>query len=326
MTRRPLRRNSLPSVAVVVALACAPLTVSGCKSFETNLQDVQVSYQETAKQNFDAGEQAFKDGKYNEAVKFFDHVKNKYPYSKYAVLAELRTADAHFAREKWLEAADAYRIFVRFHPRHDKVPYATYRIALSYYMSIDKDVWWFPTAVEKDQSAARDAVRAFDEFLARFPDDELAKQAKEERIEARARLAETDLYAANFYVEREKWQGALWRYERVADEFGDTPKAPYALLEAAHIADGKLDDAAEATRLYQQLLREHPSSPAATDAKKALEGRKASTVPPPPPPATSSTGSSSSSSIKPPKASPPNASPPNASPPKAGAGPSSGHS
>ena len=264
-------------------LIVALLALASCKSLETNLQDTEVTYQETARQNFDEGEKAMADGRYNEAVKFFDHVKNKYPYSKYAVLAELRTADAHFAREKWLEAADAYRIFVRFHPRHEKVPYATFRIALAYSKEIDQDVWWFPSAVEKDQSAARDAIKAFDEYLARFPDDENVKEAKRLRIEARARLADTDLYAAQFYVDREKWQGALWRYERVADEFGDTPKAPYALLQAAEIADHRLSDPDEATRLYQQLVREHPSSPEAADAKTALQGRKA--TPPPPPPA-----------------------------------------
>ncbi|HEY4220788.1 MAG TPA: outer membrane protein assembly factor BamD, partial [Myxococcota bacterium] len=239
-----------------------------------------------------------------------DHVKNKYPYSKYAVLAELRIADAHFEREKWLEAADAYRIFVRFHPRHEKVPYATFRIALSYSREIDQDVWWFPTAVEKDQSAARDAIKAFDEYLARFPDDENVKEAKRLRTEARARLAETDLYAAHFYVEREKWQGALWRYERVADEFGDTPKAPFALLEAAHIADKKLADTEQATRLYQQLVREHPSTPEAADAKEALATRKAP-LPPPPPAATT-------------PAAPPAAAPPAATPPATAPTPSAG--
>jgi outer membrane protein assembly factor BamD len=263
----------------MAVLAAPGAGLSACKSFETNLQDTEVAYQETARQNFDEGEKAMNDGRYAEAVKYFDHTKNKYPYSKYAVLAELRTADAHFAREKWLEAADAYRIFIRFHPRHEKVPYATFRIALSYSKEIDEDVWWFPTAIEKDQSAARDAIKAFDEYLARFPDDENAAEARKLRTEARGRLAEADLYAAGFYEKREKWQGALWRYERVANELGDTPKAPYALLRAAQIADDKLDDDAEATRLYEQLVREHPASAEAADAKSALATKKTGTKP-----------------------------------------------
>lgn len=283
-----------PLLLRLVLVVSSLLAVAGgaCTAFETNLQDTEVDYAETARQNFEAGEKAMVDGRYAEAVKFFDHTKNKFPYSKYAVLAELRTADAHFAREKWIEAADAYRIFVRFHPRHEKVPYATFRIALSYSKEIDQDVWWFPTAIEKDQTAARDAIRAFDEYLARFPDDENVAEAKRLRTEARARLAETDLYAADFYERKKKWQGAVWRYERVANEFGDTPKAPFALLRAARIAAEELSDAAQASRLYEQLLREHPSSAEATDAKAALAAMKPAATPAPAPPAPTTPSSS----------------------------------
>jgi outer membrane protein assembly factor BamD len=279
---KPLARSTLLAVCAFSALPTA-LVTSSCKGFETNLQDTDVDYADTAKQNFDSGEAAMSDGRWAEAVKFFEHTKNKYPYSKFAVLAELRIADAHFSREKWIEAADAYRIFVRFHPRHEKVPYATFRVALAYSKEIDQDVWFFPTAIEKDQSAARDAIRAFDEFIARFPDDENVPEAKKLRTEARARLADTDLYTAGFYVDREKWQGAMWRYQRVANDFSDTPKAPYALLRAARIADEKLNDAPTAQKLYEQLLREHPTSPEAEDARQALSGKKGDAAPTTPP-------------------------------------------
>ena len=310
----PVPLHRLPSAALA-ALALNALAMAGgagCSAFETNLQDAEVDYAQTAKANFDQGEQAFAEGRYAEAVKFFEHTKNKYPYSKFAVLAELRTADAHFAREKWIESADAYKIFVRFHPRHEQVAYATYRVALSYSKEIGQDVWWMPTAVEKDQTAAKDAIRAFDEFLARFPDDANAAEAKKLRIEARARLAESDLYAARFYEEREKWKGAMWRYQRVANEFGDTPRAPAALLRAAKIADEKVVDAKVAEQLYQQLLREHPGAPEADDAKKALASR--ARIPPAPPaplpgpaaPATTSPGAASPTAV-PPAAAPPTA-------------------
>ena len=76
-----------------------------------------------------------------------------------------------------------------------------------------------------------DAIRAFDGYLQRFPDGEFVEKAKEKRIEARSGLAQHDLYAAEFYEEREKWRGAAWRYERVAAEFADTPLAPDAIQE-----------------------------------------------------------------------------------------------
>ncbi len=258
------------SLSVILLLSLVgPLS---CKGFETNVQDTAVDQKETARQNYEAAEAAFEGARWTEAVKYFELVKNKYPYSKYAVLAELRLADTHFAREKWLEAADGYRIFVRFHPRHEQVAYATFRVALSHARAIENNVSWLPfvEAKEKDQAAAKDTIRACDEFLTRFPDDENVAEAKKLRADARGRLAEVDLYAAAFYRQREKWQGALWRYQKVGNDYADTEKAPWALLQAGVIAEEKLNDDEQARAIFQQLLREHPDSPEVKDAKEAL--------------------------------------------------------
>jgi outer membrane protein assembly factor BamD len=246
---------------------------AGCSAFETNLQDTNVDYLDTARQNYEAAEQALENKRFNEAIKYFEFVKNKYPYSRYAVLAELRLADSHFAREKWLEAADAYRIFVRFHPRHEQVAYATFRIAESHSRAIESNVTWLPfiDPMEKDQSSARDTVRAADDFLTRFPNDERVAEAKRLRTEARARLAEVDLYAADFYESRQRWQGAVWRYEKVANEFSDTPRAPFALAKAATLVQDRLGDPRQARTLWERLLNEHPEADEAVLAKQALQ-------------------------------------------------------
>jgi outer membrane protein assembly factor BamD len=264
--------------------ACVIAAGAGCSAFETNLQDTEVEYSETARKNYEMGQEAMEDETYNEAIKFFEYVKNKYPYSKYAVLADLRVADAHFAREKWLEAADAYRLFVRFHPSNENVPLASYRIALSYYNETSKEAFAdipvlreivdfinpFPPARERDQTATQDAIKAFDEYLKRFPDHENVEEAKELRIKARTRLADHDLYAAEFYAERSKWTGAMWRYQKIADDFGDTPLAAASLLTAGEIAEEELDDLDQARSYYQRIIDEYPEAPEADGARSAL--------------------------------------------------------
>lgn len=274
---------------LLAALASVTSTV-GCKAFETNLQDTEVDYQSTARQNYESAEQAFEDGSYNDAIKFFEYVKNKFPYSKYSELADLRIADAHFEREEWLQSADAYRMFIRFHPRHEKVPYATYRVALSFYKKVAKkpfaegalaDVPYiteigealspFPPTRERDQSATRDAIKAFDDYLERYPEDEFVDEAKAHRTEARMSLAEHDVYAAAFYERRSKWQGAIWRYQYIADAFGDTPLAPEALLKAGELAEKKLKDNDQASVLYARVVKDYPDAQEASSAKTRLE-------------------------------------------------------
>jgi outer membrane protein assembly factor BamD len=269
----------------VLGIVALGLQGVGCTAFETNLQDTEVEQKDTARQNFEAAEAAFAARRFNEAVKYFELVKNKFPYSKYAVLAELRMADTHFEREKWLEAADAYRIFVRFHPRHEEVAYATWRIAVSHSRAIEDNVAWLPfvDAREKDQSSAKDTIRACDDFLTRFPDDARAAEIRELRKTARGRLADVDLYAARFYEERERWQGAIWRYQRVGEEFADTDKAAPALLKAATLAEQRLKDAPQAVALYERLLRDHPEASEARAATQALARLKKPVTPAAPP-------------------------------------------
>lgn len=278
-TSRPL----LVGLSLVIGVAI--VSSSGCKGFETNLQDTEVDYQTTARQNYEAGDAAFKDGEYNDAIKFFEYVKNKYPYSKYAVLADLRTADAHFEREEWLQAADAYRLFVRYHPSHESVSYATYRIALAYYEETAKDplgdVWLIgpvlsflspiPKAEERDQTATRDAIQAFDDYLTRFPDDVNAEEAKGLRQKAREKLASSDIAAAKFYTARNKHRGAMWRYMHVADKYADTSLAPDALLRAANIAVDELEEPEAAEPLLLRITSGYKDSDEAKDATKLLE-------------------------------------------------------
>jgi outer membrane protein assembly factor BamD len=264
--------SSAWSAIVLAAILSVGVAVVGCSAFETNLQDTSISVKDTARQNFEAAEAALAARRFTEAIKFFEAVKNKFPYSKYAVLSELRMADTHFEREHWLEAADAYRIFVRFHPRHEEVAYATFRVAVSHSRAIENNVTWLPfvDAREKDQSSARDTIRACDDFVSRFPDDARVEEIKALRAEARGRLADVDLLAASFYEERERWQGAVWRYQRVGQEFADTTKAAGALWKAAELTSSRLHNADAAKALYEQLVREHPDSAEAKRAKAAL--------------------------------------------------------
>ncbi len=55
-----------------------------------------VTYSLTAKQNYEKGMAELKDENYAEAKKYFQFVKQKFPFSKYAVLAELAIADSQF--------------------------------------------------------------------------------------------------------------------------------------------------------------------------------------------------------------------------------------
>src|SRR4051794_13249624 len=107
------------SLVLLVLLGSAPLLSSGCATGEDATKPI--TYSLTAKQNYEKGLAELKDENYPEAQKYFQFVKQKYPFSKYAVLSELASADSQFQRGNYTEAIDAYKAFARLHPTHEKV-------------------------------------------------------------------------------------------------------------------------------------------------------------------------------------------------------------
>ncbi|MFC1610184.1 outer membrane protein assembly factor BamD [Myxococcota bacterium] len=135
----------------------------------------------TAQDTYEVALEDLEDGLYPEAVAGFTELKTKYPYSKFAALADLRIADTHFERGKYVEAIDAYRAFLKYHPSHIEAAYAMFRIGESYYEQIPADWWFLPPSSEKDQASTRLAISAYRDLLARFPN--LKKEEERTRLE-----------------------------------------------------------------------------------------------------------------------------------------------
>ena len=75
-------------------------------------------------------------GRYKSASDAFQNLKDRYPYSKYAVLAELKMADALFFTPEYDLAFDAYDEFERLHPRDKNIPYVIYQKGMCQFKQI----------------------------------------------------------------------------------------------------------------------------------------------------------------------------------------------
>lgn len=257
MTDRPL-------VFMLLLLACLPLVACG----GDQVQDQ--SYAGSARRTYELGEEALEDEDYEEAVRHFSVVKNKFAYSRYAAMAELRIADTYFAQDKHLEAIDAYRTFMQAHPSHEEVSYAMWRIGEAYYRQIPSDFFLFPPAHEKDQAQTQDAVRHLERFVERYPQDKNADQARERIRECREMLADYELYVAKFYLHQERPASARGRLEQVVEKFPDLADrwSEAALLLVGAYRDLGMD--AEARVLGERLVKTHPGRPEADDVRDVL--------------------------------------------------------
>ena len=194
------------------------LSVSGCALFDTGNRT-----EKTAQQLADDGAAAFLDEDYNEALKAYTDLKDWYPFSKYAILAELKIADSHFKLEEYDEAIVAYEQFERLHPRNDAIPYIVNQIGLCWFNRID--------TVDRDYTPAQNAMVQFQRLLEQFPDSEEAKAAPDHIAKCIDNIVGHELYVADFYFKTEEYEAALKRYEYIVEFYPGTRQSEIALAK-----------------------------------------------------------------------------------------------
>ncbi|MBI5542330.1 MAG: outer membrane protein assembly factor BamD [Deltaproteobacteria bacterium] len=246
----------------------ALLALTGCAHMDS---PGEVTYSLDAKENYDLGQEALKSGRHLEAIKYFEHVRFKFPYSAQAALADLGIADTNFDREKYVEAIEGYRTFLKMHPSHGQADYAAFRIALAHYKDIPSDFILFPPSTQKDQSAVREARISMDDFIRQYPGSSYAAEAKGLAADIRRRLAAHVLYVADFYLHRKRWQAAAGRLNKLLNDFPGSGFDGEALLKLArsYLA---LDQKDQARSALQRLITEFPQDPARGEAERLLSG------------------------------------------------------
>lgn len=261
--------GSFGKTILIAALLAAGGGAIGCASSDDGKS---VNYSLTARQNYEKGLAELKDQNYQEATRYFSFVRQKFPFSRYAVLAELALADTQFERGNYQEAIDAYKTFIRLHPTHEKVEdgYVAFRIAEAYVKEMPDDFFLLPPAYEKDQSAVRDALRELNDFMDKYPDSKLLPQARKYRREVLRRLIEHEVYVARFYLDREQPRAAILRLEGALKRYPDSGREAELLLALGetHLQMG---NAARAKQAFEQVLREHGDSHQARRAQLFLQ-------------------------------------------------------
>lgn len=230
----------------------------------------EATYAESAQEAYEVALGDLESQNYEQAIAGFEQVRTKYPYSSFAALADLRIADAEFGRGRWLEAIDAYQAFVKFHPTHEKLDWAWFRIGQSHYKAIPSDFFIFPSPSERDQTEARAARTSLADYLSRFPKGENVPQAKEALGEVVDLLARHELEVANFYAKRERWTGAGWRYERVLHDFPDSRYEGDATLGLAK-ALREQGETERAAAVLEGFLAKNPPDAQARAARSTLD-------------------------------------------------------
>jgi|GEM_PF-679880 len=207
-----------------------------------------------------------------EATRYFEWVKNNFPYSQYAALSELALADMAFDRADFETSATSYQDFVKSHPSHPKAGFAAFRVGLAHFKDRASDWFLLPPSYEKDEAPVRQALDALQRFTINYPKSELQTEAKKIIGECREQLAAHERYVADFYWKRKAWKGAAGRLLGLADTYGDLDngKIRGEALWRASEAYRNVNDPADERLVLTRFLQEAPSDPHYREAQQRL--------------------------------------------------------
>jgi outer membrane protein assembly factor BamD len=259
--------KNFASGAVAAFIAALALTASGCGGAGTGTVEFSVS----AQRNYEKGMDALQQKDWLAASKYFAFIKSRFPYSKFAVLSEVRIADAELGAEEFTQAIDSYRLFIRLHPTHELVAdgYASYRVGEAYYRQLSGDSFLLPPAYEGDQTSNEEAAGELTTFSEKFPQSPYLPKAKEILKKVGKKLADHEWYVAQYYWKRDKPMGAVLRLRRLLDRYRGVGYDEDALWLLGR-AYASVDMTDRARNTWQELVDKYPQSSRAAEARAAL--------------------------------------------------------
>ncbi len=237
----------------VLALAAA-LLLSGCSFFSSRPDTLP-----PAGKLYEDGERELGRGRYDAAREDLRKVVERFPDSSLVPPARFLLGESYYREQEYDKAIRELEAFMSLNPGHPIADLVQYRLARSYFDNM-------PT-LERDQAVTAKAITEFQKLIKQYPESRYAPDAIVKIEVCRLRLAQKELWVADYYVRQGNWLAAIQRYEVILKEYGRTPAAAQALYQKAE-ALMRLERTDEAQRALRRLGEEFPTSEWARRARQ----------------------------------------------------------
>ncbi len=212
---------------VVPSLALVALLLAGCggKSKDENA-DVTAP-PAPVEDLYNNGVDALNAQRYSSANDQFNLVEQNYPYSTWAVKAQLMQGYTQYLQNNYTDAIGTLDRYIQLHPAGNDVAYAYYLRALCYYEQI--------ADIQRDQRGTQIAMNALQEVVNRFPDSAYARDARLKIDLCNDHLAGKEMEVGRWYQGQHLYEAAIGRFQRVVDDYQTTNHVPEALHRLTEI-------------------------------------------------------------------------------------------
>lgn len=201
-----------------------------------------------AEELYALGEHQLAEGRFEDARQHFLTIVQRHTNTGYAPRARFLIGEAFYRESEFDKAIREFEIFMSFYPRHEIADLVQYRWAMAYYDQLKP--------IEQDQTLAAKALEQFRRLVHDYPESRYATDALAKIDICRGRLAQKEVWVANWYFGQGNPGAARQRLEYVLQEYPRTPVVPEALwlLADVNVREGK---PAEALDLLRRLASEY---------------------------------------------------------------------
>lgn len=235
----PVATDSRPSrwparLAMAVLLLALLPVLAGCAAYQSTLGFFGLGDRDPGPQSPEYlvmdGIEELNRGRYRQALKIFQQVKENYPFSSVGPLAELKAADATFYLRRYQEAHTLYQEFENNHPTNEAIPYVLFQMGMCHYLRIE--------TVDRDPAHAINTIAAFERLNRAFPDSPYRVEAGGRIAAATDFMARHEMFVATFYIKTKEYDQAQGRLNYLLGTYPDSEMAPGAQELLAAIEAG----------------------------------------------------------------------------------------
>lgn len=229
----PFKKSLSHNCSLVIFLAFL-IVLPGCAAMDSLFSFVGLGGGDSTPDTPDAlvmaGMDDFNHGKYSNALKTFNDIKERFPFSPHSLIAELKSADCSFYLGNFQEAIVSYEEFGNNHPTNEAIPYVLFQSARSHYKQID--------TIDRDPGAAIDAIATFSRLLNAYPASQYTEESKARIHAARNFLANHEMYVAAYYLRTEEYNQSESRLKYLIETYPESSATPKAKELLAAIQSG----------------------------------------------------------------------------------------
>jgi outer membrane protein assembly factor BamD len=223
---------------------CLCLWLSSCGGSKPAVQGDPKNYIEN---RFAEGKAAYAKEDWLEAIRIFDEVRLQAPTSTYAIEATYLEAMARYNAGTFISAAVDFRAVRRNYPTATLAARAQFMVGESYNQLSPR--------AELDQTYSQYAINEYQTFLRDYSSDKVLADSAQMRIaEIRNKMGQKVLLSGELYLKLSSRNAAIQLFNRVVDNFYDTPSAIEAQLRIAEVQyeRKKMKEAQDAVLVFEE--------------------------------------------------------------------------